>query len=72
MAAPLVADALLDADCSGNFVRALIPSVRQLSSLSRRWRAQPPQAAAAVARGARERGRERGRAQEAAVQNALR
>jgi hypothetical protein len=65
MAAPLVADALLDVDCSGfcaRLVHALIPSVRPLSSSSKRWTAQPPQAAAAVARGARERGRERGRA----------
>jgi len=36
MAAPLVADALLHADCSGDFVRVLIPSVRPLSSSSRR------------------------------------
>jgi hypothetical protein len=36
MAAPLVADALLDVDCSGNFMRVLIPSVRPLSSSSRR------------------------------------
>jgi hypothetical protein len=57
MAAPLVATTPCSTlTAQGNFVRVLIPSVRPLSSSSRRLRAQPPQAAAAVARISRERG----------------